>query len=283
MPPSIPVRIYNFSQNLQQTYCLTYNQTNSDTGKFLAQVAQTLLQKILESDTPFHDWEHTILVTLTGQAILQGKQIQEGNVSSQDWLHLIFSLLCHDIGYVKGICQQDQPESCIYATGREHSRVLLSSHSTGASLTPYHVDRGKLFVEDYFRYYKCIDIATIQQHIERTRFPAPVSDSYSQTTDYPGLARAADLIGQLSDPQYLSKLPALFNEFAEAGINQILGYHHYQELKQNLPQYYQKLILRHIQPALNYLKLTTAGQKILKHLQHNLSMAQEEALTSCQG
>lgn len=279
MSLSIPVQIYNFSQNLQQTYCLTYNQSKSDAGKFLALVAQTLLQKILESDTPFHNWEHTILVTLTGQAILQGKQIEEGNVSSQDWLHLIFSLLCHDIGYVKGICQQDKPESYIYATGKENSRILLSSYSTGASLNPYHVDRGKLFVEDYFQHYKCIDINTVQQHIERTRFPAPVSDNYSQTTDYPGLARAADLIGQLSDPQYLSKLPALFSEFTEAGINQILGYYHYQELRQNLPQYYQKLILRHIQPALHYLELTTVGQKILKHLHDNLSMAQEEALS----
>jgi hypothetical protein len=36
--------------------------------------------------------------------------------------------------------------------------------------------------------------------------------------------RAADLIGQLGDPLYLRKLNALFHEFAETGLNDVLGY-----------------------------------------------------------
>ena len=38
-----------------------------------------------------------------------------------------------------------------------------------------------------------------------------------------GLARAADLIGHLGDPEYLHKIPALFYEFEELGIYQSMG------------------------------------------------------------
>ncbi|HBB33823.1 MAG TPA: metal-dependent phosphohydrolase, partial [Cyanobacteria bacterium UBA9273] len=56
------------------------------------------------SDALYHNVEHTILVTLVGQEILRGKHIRDGGVSCEDWLHFIISLLCHDIGYVKGVC-----------------------------------------------------------------------------------------------------------------------------------------------------------------------------------
>src|SRR5215469_12457381 len=45
--------------------------------------------------------------TLVGQEILRGKHISEGGVTPRDWLHFIISLLCHDIGYVRGVCRGD--------------------------------------------------------------------------------------------------------------------------------------------------------------------------------
>ena len=58
-----------------------------------------------------------------------------------------------------------------------------------------------------------------------TRFPIPKGDSfYQDTVNYRGLVRASDLIGQLGDPQYLKKQPALFYEFSELGINDKFGY-----------------------------------------------------------
>jgi hypothetical protein len=45
-----------------------------------------------------------MMVTLVRQEILRGKHIREGGVSPRDWLHFISSLLCHDIGYVRGVC-----------------------------------------------------------------------------------------------------------------------------------------------------------------------------------
>ena len=40
---------------------------------------------------------------------------------------------------------------------------------------------------------------------------------HKSTDDFPGLVRAADLIGQLADINYLRKQPALFNSFARRG------------------------------------------------------------------
>ena len=60
------------------------------------------MEIIANSDAPYHNAEHTMMVTLVGQEILRGKHIREGGVTPRDWLHFISSLLCHDIGYVRG-------------------------------------------------------------------------------------------------------------------------------------------------------------------------------------
>ena len=44
------------------------------------------------------------------------------------------------------------------------------------------------------------------------------------TDDFPGLVRAADLIGQLADINYLRKQAALFSEFHETGMSNKLKY-----------------------------------------------------------
>src|SRR4029453_12190281 len=50
-----------------------------------------------------------------GQEILRGKHVREGGVSPRDWMHFILSLLCHDIGYVRGVCREDR--NSVYTTG----------------------------------------------------------------------------------------------------------------------------------------------------------------------
>src|ERR671934_1802772 len=108
------------------------------------------LECIAGSDALYHDVEHTMMVTLVGQDILMGKHLRDGGVSPRDWLHFIISLLCHDIGYVRGICQNDSQGH--YVTGKVTPQgdetVELKEGSTDAALTPYHVERGKLFVRE---------------------------------------------------------------------------------------------------------------------------------------
>jgi len=59
-------------------------------------------------------------------------------------MHVTIALLCHDIGYVRGVCRRDRPG--VYATGIGDATVEIASTGTDAALTPYHVDRSKQFV-----------------------------------------------------------------------------------------------------------------------------------------
>jgi hypothetical protein len=72
-----------------------------------------------------------------------------------------------------------------------------------------------------------LDANRIVRAIECTRFPW--AHEPDETDNEEGLlVRAADLIGQLGDPQYLRKVNALYHEFEEVGMNRQLGYPHYQ-------------------------------------------------------
>jgi hypothetical protein len=102
-------------------------------------------------------------------------------------------------------------------------------------MAPYHVARSKLFVRE--RAAKALihlDTAQIEANIEHTRFPVPEDEQHESTDDFPGLVRAADLIGQLADINYLRKQTALFNEFRETGMSNKLKYNSVADLRASL-------------------------------------------------
>ena len=59
-----------------------------------------------------------------------------------------------------------------------------------------------------------LDAERIARAIELTRFPIPTTATTRTPTPRPALVRAADLIGQLGDPDHSRKLNALYYEFA---------------------------------------------------------------------
>src|SRR4028119_1579561 len=151
------ILINSFVQKLREGYHRTYGGYKPDYADIIAWAGNMALENIANSDALYHNVEHTILVTLVGQEILRGKHIREGGVSCEDWLHFTISLLCHDIGYVKGVCRQDKDAEGLYATGVEGKMVSLPPGASDASLPPYHVDRGKLFSEERFGGHILID------------------------------------------------------------------------------------------------------------------------------
>jgi hypothetical protein len=266
-----------FVPELKAGYYAAYGGLNPNYVDIIGWVGNMALENIANSNALYHNVEHTVFVTLVGQEILRGKHIREGGVSCEDWLHFLISLVCHDIGYVKGVCRSDQVASRRYATGKDNVMVTLPLGYTDASLTPYHVDRGKLFVEERFGGHKLIEAQTIKENIELTRFPVPLDSDHQDTINYPGLLRAADLIGQLSDPRYLQKTAALFYEFEETGVNQQLGYRHPEDLRQNYPKFYWNSVYPYIRDANEYLKLTQEGKQILANLYAHVFEVEHES------
>lgn len=248
-----------FVEQLRHAYRHTYGHAEPAYGAIIAWSARMAIEHLTRSDALYHNVEHTVLVTLAGQDILIGKQLREGDVSPHDWLHCIVSLLCHDIGYVRNLCRADDHGS--YSTGIDRATVHLPPGATDAALAPYHVDRGKLFIREHFEDHGIIDTEIIAANIERTRFPIPPEQMYQETADYPGLIRAADLIGQLADPYYLLKIPALFYEFAEIGYHTKLGYVTPDDMRHTYPAFFRNVVEPYVHDGLRYLRATPAGQQ----------------------
>lgn len=263
-----------FVNHVREGYRRTYGGHKLDYAEILGWAGGMALENIANSDALYHDVNHTILVTLVGQEIVRGKHIREGGVSSEDWLHYSLALLCHDIGYVKGVCRADG--NGLYATGMDTPPISLPRGATDASLTPYHVDRGKLFVQERFGSHHLIDVDWVRAAIDSTHFPVPHEGEGGDPLGYPGLVRAADLIGQLSDPRYLKRIPALYYEFEETGWNQKLGYKNPGDLRQNYPKFYWGSVYPYIKPALKYLTLTQSGQQIKANLYANVFVVEHE-------
>jgi hypothetical protein len=188
-----------FVNELRNGYTSTYTHLEPDYPGIIDYVGHMALELIANSDAPYHDLGHTICVTLLGQEVLKGRHLRQGGVSPRDWLHFIISLLCHDIGYVRGICRNDKDGH--YVTGKGAETVELPEGATDASLTPYHIDRGMLFVRERFAKNRHIDVEMLCANIEYTRFPVPAENEAKAATDYPELLRASDLMGQLGVAQ----------------------------------------------------------------------------------
>ena len=260
------IMIERFVKKLQDAYQQNYGVTEIPYGEIVAWAGRLALENIANSDILYHDIDHTMMVTLAGQAVLEGKHLCEGGVTPRDWLHFMLAVLCHDIGYVKGICRDDKDNT--FATGIDGKTVTIPPGGTDAALTPYHVDRSKTFVRERFgeQLLRDIDAELIASFIEMTRFPVPDDDFYKDTKGYGGLVRAADFIGQLGDPNYLRKTPALFYEFEELGTNTKLGYKNPADMRKSFAKFYWNVVSPYIGDALRYLRVTQEGKQWIANL-----------------
>jgi hypothetical protein len=150
---STELLIDEFVRQLRAGYRRTYGGQRPDYEEMIGWVGAMALENIANSDALYHNVEHSIMVGLVGQEVLRGRHIKEGGVSCDDWLHFIISLVCHDIGYVKGVCRDDNDRQ--FATGIDGAMIELPEGSTDAALTAYHVDRGKLFISERFGNHRC--------------------------------------------------------------------------------------------------------------------------------
>lgn len=256
--------IDRFIQRLEASYLANFGSEPSGYPEILSIVARTALERIADTDALYHDIEHTVMVTLVGQEILRGKMVKCGGITPEDWLHFVAALVCHDIGYVRGVCRADAAPAFV-VNEREELRELPRGASD-AALTRYHVDRGKVFVRERFHGTERLDVDRLAAAIELTRFPVPEDGDHDETDTEPGLVRAADLIGQLADPHYLRKINALFWEFKETGMAGKLGYETPADLAEAYPKFYWNAVRPYIGDALAYLRLTQEGKQWIAYL-----------------
>src|SRR5207245_5892816 len=120
-------------------------------------------------------------------------------------------------------------------------------------------------------------VAWIARAIGFTRFPYSSPTDEKEDVDEEGaLLRAADLIGQLGDPNYLRKANALFYEFEEIGLNKTLGYNTPADVVYKYPQFYWNNVAPQIQAAIRYLNVTSSGRQWIANLYSNVFRAERE-------
>jgi hypothetical protein len=234
-------------------------------------VARISLECIGNSDALYHNVEHTMLVTQVGYDIMKGRALLTPTYP-EDFAHVLVACLLHDIGYVRGLLQGDGPDG--YIIDAKGGKTKLPRGSSDAALTPFHVDRSKLYVMDRIGKSKILDAARIADAIEYTRFPSP--GGTNGDSEEGSLVRAADLIGQLGDPHYLRKANALYLEFEEVGMNRQMGYASPADLTDKYPQFYWNSVSAHIQTAIRYLNVTSSGRQWIANLYGNVFRAERD-------
>lgn len=252
------VLIEHFIEKIKANYFDSYGLLEPEFPNIACFTAKLVLENLASCDAPYHNLEHTILVTDVGMSILRGRHLETGEVSPSEWLHAIIAMLCHDIGYVRGVCKGDTESE--FVVDANMTKVSLKRGSTDASLQPYHVNRSKLFVNHWFKDKAHINHTLIEEYIELTRFPVPNDPFYKQTETMGGIVRAADLIGQLGDLHYLRKSTALFIEFKELEMNEKMGYFTSADLREKYPTFFWNTVSPLINPALKFLKRTHEGR-----------------------
>jgi hypothetical protein len=153
-------------------------------------------------DTHYHDLEHTFQGIVCMARLLRCRASHgQQPVLSQRTVELgLLAILMHDSGYLK---------------------KLGDAAGTGAKYTLVHVDRSIEFAGEFMRTqdFPAPEITAVQNMIRCTGVNVKLKsiqfDSQEdRITGY--ILGTADLLGQMAAPDYVDKLPILYQEFAEA-------------------------------------------------------------------
>ena len=157
-------------------------------------------------DTPYHDIQHVLDVTLAMARLMDGHERKEN--ARERFGERLFGLgivtaLFHDVGYLR--------------------RVDDTEYRNGAELTLTHVSRGARFLEAYLPRIGMGDLTDAAAAvIHFTGYEVPVAEipvACERRKRLGCLLGAADIIAQMADRCYLEKCrDRLYPEFLAAGI-----------------------------------------------------------------
>jgi hypothetical protein len=153
-------------------------------------------------DARYHDLEHTLQATLCMARLLQARHAAGAQPTLTPRLFELglLAILLHDTGYLK---------------------KRGDTEGTGAKYTVVHVDRSADFAAQLLadKGFGATEIQAVRNMIHCTGVNARPSLIAFQSPAEKMLGCAlgtADLLGQMAADDYIEKLPALFDEFAEA-------------------------------------------------------------------
>lgn len=192
------------------------------------------LRDYLAIDAQYHDFEHTLQGTLCFSSLLRGRfQIGVQPVLSRGGFELgLLAILLHDTGYLK---RRNDPDG------------------TGAKYTLTHVARSCDFAAEFLpsKGYTPNQIHSAQNMIRCTGVDVDLKSIQflSEEERIIGYALGtADLLGQMAAPDYVEKLPVLYQEFVEAArytgqsSKLLAGFSSAEDLIRKTPGFWEKYV-----------------------------------------
>ena len=268
---------------IEDRFTAHYGNTEGPLLGLMKDALTTSMEIINGTDALYHNCEHTVMVSLAGQDILAGKIALGDQVSAQQWATYVISLLFHDVGYIKRLLSGDTVDHVV--VDQSGATQTLPHGATDAALTLFHVDRGMAFVAQKYASCRLLDVSAILENIENTRFPPPaqVLAAPCSRTRWPDMVRAADLIGQLAEPNYLQKLPALYEEYVECGTAQSMGLQDYRGLLIKFPEFFSKVVSNLVAEAFDALAAAPDGARWRESLDRSLAFCRAIGAGSGEG
>jgi hypothetical protein len=153
-------------------------------------------------NTDYHNLSHVVDILLTVARLVDGYNSDNSPFPVHLAINLLNAALLHDAGYI-------QEE--------------WDSEGTGAQYTSFHVERGVQFLKKTHEAFGITseDVTIMSTLIRCTGFMVRIEkiNFSSPEEKFAGcILGTADLLGQMSDRNYLEKLIFLFYEFKEAGL-----------------------------------------------------------------
>jgi len=153
-------------------------------------------------NTLYHDLNHTTDCLLAMARLMHGAFVNGIAFSKREVELGLISALMHDTGYIQSV--EDD-------TG------------TGAKYTLIHISRSIEFTEKYFidHGYPLADFPACRNFLRCTGLDVKIDKIEFQSREHEIIGKilgTADLIGQMSDKNYLKKLPFLYHEYEEGGV-----------------------------------------------------------------
>ena len=171
------------------------------------------------SNTRYHNLEHTCAVTLATARLIHGVHVQGREFSSGDVQKGILGALFHDTGLIQ---------------------TFGENGGTGAQYTIGHEERSIALMREYLSHRSVPeeDLLDCGHIIQCTILSLSTREIPFRSQDIEILGKilgSADLAAQMADRNYLEKLPLLFLEFKEAGVE---GFETPLELFKNTEAFY---------------------------------------------
>jgi hypothetical protein len=188
----------------------------------------------LPVDARYHDFEHTLQGTLCLARLMRGLHAAGTTpaLTARAFELGIVAILLHDTGYLK---RRDDTEG------------------TGAKYTAVHVGRSAAFAAELLpaRGFDDAEVRAVQNMINCTGINTDLTairfqSELERTIGY--ALGTSDLLGQMAAPDYVEKLPVLYQEFAEAarhappGSEHLFAYKSAEELMRNTPVFWEKYV-----------------------------------------